>query len=212
MSADYVLWNRPGSGGFAVEAALAMTGAPHRLEMLESQRSTPLPESFRATNPWNQVPVLDLPDGTRMTETAAMLIHLAGAFPEAKAAPAPGTPDHALFLRWTVFLTVNAYESVLRRVYPERYTDDPASVEAVANAARRRGLEALLVVEDAIRPEGGLFGPDISVADVYLAMLHSWCDKAQELPRCTALQLRVQQDPTVGPIWRRHYGPGASAR
>ncbi|PJK28916.1 glutathione S-transferase family protein [Minwuia thermotolerans] len=202
---EYVLHNRRGSGGFAVEAALAMAGADFRLADIDAPVSTPLPESFRAINPWKQVPVLDLPDGTRMTETAAMLIHIADAFPRAGIAPAPGSPDRAQFLRWTAFLATNVYESVLRRVYPDRYTDDPAGVEAVASAAVRRGMEALRVVEDAIGPHGVLLGERLSVADVYLAMLHRWVDKREALPRCTALRRRVAADEVVGPVWRRHF-------
>lgn len=202
---EYVLHNRRGSGGFAVEAALAMAGADFRLADIDAPVSTPLPESFRAINPWRQVPVLDLPDGTRITETAAMLIHIADAFPGAGVAPAPGTPERAQFLRWTTFLATNVYESVLRRVYPGRYTDDPSGTGAVASAATRRGMEALRVVEDAIGPHGVLLGKRLSVADVYLAMLHRWVDKTEELPRCTALREAVIADAVVGPVWRRHF-------
>ncbi|ANK82718.1 MAG: hypothetical protein TEF_19390 [Rhizobiales bacterium NRL2] len=202
---EYVLHNRRGSGGFAVEAALAMAGADFRLADIDAPVSTPLPDSFRAINPWKQVPVLDLPDDTRMTETAAMLIHIADAFPAAGIAPAPESPDRAQFLRWIAFLATNVYESVLRRVYPERYTDDPSGTGAVASAATRRGMEALRVVEDAIGLHGVLLGEQLSVADVYLAMLHRWVDKREELPRCTALRRSVARDEVVGPVWRRHF-------
>ena len=43
----YTLYNRPGSGGFVVEAALTLAGAPFELIELDSKAGTPLPESFR---------------------------------------------------------------------------------------------------------------------------------------------------------------------
>ena len=120
----YTLYNRPGSGGFVVEAALTLAEAPFELVELDSKAGTPLPESFRETSPWGQLPVLLLPDGSAMTETSAILVHLALAFPEKRLAPPPGAPAHAAFLRWTVFANVNLYEAVIRRGYPFRFTDD----------------------------------------------------------------------------------------
>ena len=108
---SYTLYNRPGSGGFVVEAALTLAETPFQLIELDSKAGTTLPDSFRETNPWGQLPTLILPDGSTMTETAAMLIHIAAAFPEKNLAPPPGTPAHAAFLRWTVFAGINVYEA-----------------------------------------------------------------------------------------------------
>ena len=77
----YRLYNRPGSGGFVVEAAFALADEPFELVELYSKAGTPLAESFRETNPWKQLPTLILPDGSILTETAAILIHLAAVFP-----------------------------------------------------------------------------------------------------------------------------------
>ena len=111
----YTLYNRPGSGGFVVEAALTLAGAPFELIELGSKAGTPLPESFRETNPWGQLPTLILPNGTTMTETSAILVHLALCFPDKHLAPPPGTSAHGAFLRWTTFANVNLYEAVVRR-------------------------------------------------------------------------------------------------
>lgn len=201
----YTLYNRPGSGGFIVEAALALAEAPFELVELDSKAGTPLPESFRATNPWGQLPTLILPDGSVMTETSAILIHLALAFPEKGLAPAPGTPAHAAFLRWTVFANINLYEAVLRRGYPFRFTDDPKGQDAVRTAAIRRMGEALALV-DAHAAGPFLLGGEMTVADVYLAMFLVWYRGDAELPRLARIREAVRRHPVVGPIWRRHYG------
>lgn len=201
----YTLYNRPGSGGFVVEAALALAEASFELVELDSKAGTPLPESFRATNPWGQLPTLILPDGSVMTETSAILIHLALAFPEKGLAPAPGTPAHAAFLRWTVFANINLYEAVLRRGYPFRFTDDPEGQDAVRTAAIRRMGEALALIDAHV--EGPfLLGEEITVADVYIAMFLVWYRGDVELPRLARIGDAVRRHPVVGPIWRRHYG------
>jgi len=202
----YRLYNRVGSGGFVAEAALAMADAPYELEELDSKPGTPLPESFRATNPWRQVPTLVLPDGSTLTETAAILIHIAACFPDKGLAPPPGTPEHAAFLRWMVFTNVNIYEAVLRRSYPSRYTTDPDSIESTQEAAIARMGDALTVLENAINPGPFLLGETMSVADIYVAMLFVWFRGTIDAPRLTALTEGVRQHPVVGPIWRRHFG------
>jgi len=202
----YRLYNRVGSGGFVAEAALAMADAPYELEELDSKPGTPLPESFRATNPWRQVPTLVLPDGSTLTETAAILIHIAACFPDKGLAPPPGTPEHAAFLRWMVFTNVNIYEAVLRRSYPSRYTTDPDSIESTQEAAIARMGDALTVLENAINPGPFLLGETMSVADIYVAMLFVWFRGTIDAPRLTALTEGARQHPVVGPIWRRHFG------
>lgn len=202
---SYTLYNRPGSGGFVVEAALTLAETPFQLIELDSKAGTTLPDSFRETNPWGQLPTLILPDGSTMTETAAMLIHIAAASPEKNLAPAPGTPAHAAFLRWTVFAGINVYEAVLRRGYPFRYTDDEDGYDAVRSAAIRRMGEALSLVEDHV--EGPyLLGDDMSVADIYVAMFYIWRRVDIDAPRLNAIAQSVREHPVVGPIWRRHFG------
>lgn len=202
----YRLYNRVGSGGFVAEAALALAGAPYELEELDSKPGTPLPDSFRATNPWRQVPTMVLPDGSTLTETAAILIHIAACFPDKGLAPLPGTPEHAAFLRWMVFTNVNVYEAVLRRSYPSRYTSDPNSIEATQEAAIARMGDALAVLENAIDTGPFLLGETMSVADIYIAMLFVWFRGEIDAPRLTELTAGVRQHPVVGPIWRRHFG------
>ena len=202
---SYILYNRPGSGGFVVEAALTLADAPFELIELDSKAGTPLPEGFRETNPWGQLPTLILPDGTTMTEMSAILAHLAFCFPDKRLAPPPGTPAHAAFLRWTTFANVNLYEAVLRRGYPFRFTDAPEGYEALRSAAIRRMGEALTLIDAHI--EGPfLLGAEMSVADVYLAMFLAWNRGDVEVPRLARIAEAVRGHCVAGPIWRRHFG------
>ena len=203
---SYLLYNRPGSGGFVVEAALKLAEAPFELVELESKPGTPLAESFRETNPWKQLPVLVLPDGSIMTETAAILIHLAACFPEKALAPSPGSSEHGKFLRWTVFTSVNLYEAVLRDGYPDRFTSDHTAIEATRSAAVERMSEAMAVLEQAIDPGPFLLGDIMSLADVYIARMLIWYRGSINAPRLKAIKNRVRQNPTISPIWRRHFG------
>lgn len=201
----YTLYNRDGSGGFVVEAALALADVPYELIKVESVPSTPLPASFRALNPWGQVPVLVLPDGTLMTESAAMLIHVAACFPDKNLAPRPGTSAHATFLRWIVFMSANLYESVLRWNYPARYTTAADGTAGVAAAGEARLGDGLTLIENQLHSGAFLLGDEMSVADVYLAMMNAWHGAGRGLVRCDRLTHRVAAHPVIAPIWRRNF-------
>lgn len=67
-----------------------------------------------------QVPVLILPDGTKLTESAAMILQLNEDFP-GKLFPEKG-PARATAFRWLLFMAVNLYETVLRYDYSGRFT------------------------------------------------------------------------------------------
>ncbi len=201
----YVLHNRLGSGGFAVQAALTAAGIPFELALLDSAPGTPLPESFAAVNPWRQVPVLVTPEGEVLTETAAILIYLVGRHPERDFGVRVDTPEYGQFLRWTVFLSVNVYEGILRRGYPERYTTDPAGAAAVRAAAEARTHRALGVLEGVLADRDFLLGDRRSPADIFLAMLYAWHGRRDDLPRCTALTRAVARDEVIGPVWRQNF-------
>jgi glutathione S-transferase len=81
----YKLYTRPNTGGFVVEAAFALAGVP--FDQIDVPKSDPPDQAFLHISPFNQVPVLILPDGSSMTESAAICILLAERHPEADLAP-----------------------------------------------------------------------------------------------------------------------------
>jgi glutathione S-transferase len=182
----YKLYGRQASGSFAVQVALEEAGVPFERVWVPADAATSA--DWRAISPTGRVPVLALPDGTLMFESAAMLIHLALAHPEARLAPAPGSSLHARFLQWMVFLSANVYEAALRSYYSDRYS---AQGEAHAPGIRERAnaeyLEHLALINGSLAPH--VLGATYSVADVYLTMLVSWFpgDKADLYARLPAL-------------------------
>lgn len=91
----YTHYSRDGSGGFAVEAALVKAGAAHEVIVVDTAKGEQNRPDFVAISPMRQVPVLLLPAGAAMTESAAIVVHLANAIPDKRLAPQPATPAHA---------------------------------------------------------------------------------------------------------------------
>ena len=204
----FTLYSNTGSGGFAVEAALVKAGAPFELVTVDYGKDEQLSAAYARINPMRQVPALVLPDGTLMTESAAMILHIANMFPDKGLAPPPGTPAHAKFLRWMLFVVVNLYEPDLRYFYPERYTANPAAAGAVKAAGATQMARGFAVIEPALDP--WLAGEQLSIADVYLAMLSTWSPEPLTSPKFKTLRDAVASDPTYGPVWARHGFSAAS--
>ena len=206
----YTLYNSKGSGSFVVEAALIMADADFTKIEMDMDAGKHREAEFASINPMKQIPALVLPGGEVMTETAAIVIHLAQEFSGKGLAPEPGTAEQARFLRWMVFMSANLYEGVLRYFYTERYTteESPAGPAGVKAAAEHHIRSACAVLEaDLARHGPWLGGPIMTLVDVYFTMLHAWypemADKSA-MPKLTALAQAVRSDAVIAPIMERH--------
>jgi glutathione S-transferase len=167
----YKLYTRPNTGGFVVEAALALAGAA--FDQIDVPKSNP-PQAFLDISPLDQVPALTLPDGSSMTESAAICILLAERHPEAGLAPAANSPARADFLRWMAFMSSVVYPAMLRLFYAHRYTADAGGVEAVKQAAIIEMDRGFAIIDGALEGHEWLAGDRLSLADIYLVMLVAW--------------------------------------
>jgi glutathione S-transferase len=198
MNSSYVLYGRPGSGSVAVQIALEEIGVPY--ERVWVGRESADVARYRTLNPAGRVPALKLPGGTILAESAAILIHLAAAHPEAKLAPAPGSPAHGEFLQWMVFMSANLYEAALRIFYSARYS---TRGEQDAEAIRRQGMSDFIEHTSLIAARLGpyVLGQQYSIADPYLHMLASWYPERGELdarvPAIAAHTARIGARPAV---------------
>ena len=168
---SYQLYARQGAGSLAPQMLLEEIGAAYELAWI-SKAPADIDALLRISAA-AKIPVLVLPDGTVVSESAAILIHLTNAHPAAALAPVAGSSAHARFLQWMVFLSANVYEAALRFFYPERYS---AAGEAAAADIKRQALanwtSHLEVVHAALSPY--VLGTELSAADHYLYMLASW--------------------------------------
>jgi glutathione S-transferase len=188
-----------------VQVALEEIGVPYERVWVGEEPAEVA--SFRELNPTGKVPALRLPDGTHLFESAAMLIHLALVYPEAKLAPAPGTTRHARFLQWMVFMSANLYESVLRIYYSARFS---SRGDADGDAIREQGTVDFLncagLIGRSLNPY--VLGAEYSIADAYLYMLAGWYpDKAElhaQLPALGAHAGLMRARPAIAKVDADH--------
>src|ERR1700722_2956732 len=119
MAEEYVVYGAQGTGSVPVEATLTLLDLPYRV--VEAYGDDP---TLFAANPMRQVPALILPGGELMTESAAILIWLADAHPEARLAPTMAAHPRPAFLRWMAFSSASIYAYYWIRDEPARIIDD----------------------------------------------------------------------------------------
>lgn len=167
----YTLYGRAGAGSLAPQIVLEEIGVPYELVWIG--KSSAELEAFRHINPTGKIPLLVLPDGTAVSESAAMLIHLTQAHPAVDLAPAAGSSAHARFLQWMVFLSANVYETALRYFYAERYATEGSSAAAAIKAQALTDYGGHLeLIHGALSPY--VLGPKLTAVDPYLHMLAGW--------------------------------------
>jgi glutathione S-transferase len=157
----------------APHAALAEAGAEYELVRVELDENGAASAEYLALNPWGRVPTLV--DGDLvLTESAAIVLHVADRFPDARLVPPVGSPERSEVYRWLVYLTNTVQATYMRWRYPERYTADPAGEAGiVAREADtlRRHFDRL---DEELAARSWLAGDERSGADLFLFMLTRW--------------------------------------
>ena len=85
---ENLLYGSKGSGSAAIEAALGLARVPCRVVETATWERNAAYDDLLKVNPLGQVPTLVLPDGTAVSESAAILIHLGLAHPASGLIPA----------------------------------------------------------------------------------------------------------------------------
>jgi glutathione S-transferase len=203
----YTLYARNQAGSMAVEALLAACGADYKVIVLNRKEDGAFEEFFHTINPKAEVPALVLPDGSVMTESAAMMIHICEEYPKAGLAPLPGEAGRAQFLRWQVYLAAALYGSDLRLFYPQRFTTDSNGADGVKARAEQTMAEEFAIYADALGDRTFMTGK-LSAVDIYAAMLCSWAPDVNALfalhPNLKRMYDAVVAHPAVRTAWDRN--------
>jgi GST-like protein len=206
----YTLFGSQGSGSAAVEAALVMAGLPYRTIRASTWESDSAQAQLRALNPLGQIPTLQLPDGSVLTESAAILIHLGLEHPESGLLPAVGSA-RAQALRGLVFIAANCYAAIGLIDYPERWyaSPDDATNERIRLGARQRLHELWTGFADQFQATPFLSGSAIGALDLLAAVVSRWSGARAHLreqrPRFFATLEAIDGQPAVAPVFARHW-------
>ncbi len=196
------------SGSLATEAALKEAGADYEIIPVNIRAGEQHEAEYGRINPRRQVPALALPDGSVMTEGAAILLHIADAHPQSRLAPPPGSSERAQHDRWLFFFAVNVYEGELRKLNPQNYVTSADCAEAVKTVADSYVEMHYRIFEEALGEGPYTFADTFTVLDIYIWMLAQWMPPewlAEVCPKINRLVESAKARPNIAPVQKWHF-------
>jgi GST-like protein len=204
------LYGRPWSGSIGVEFVLEELAVPYQRVLVTGYREAIQPASFAELNPLRQVPVLVSDDGAVLTESAAIMMVLAGRHGEGRLLPVSGSAEEAEHLRWMFYLAATVYPTSMQVFHPENYTDEPAHHDGIKARTWTVLNQQWRVLSEALDGKLHLVGDSLTVADLYLAMFAQWfetMDKIDDDPRMRSFrEHHLARDPVARVIARHQSG------
>ncbi|WP_414643388.1 glutathione S-transferase family protein [Brevundimonas sp.] len=206
----YIVYGALGSGSIPVEAALTLIGAPYRVEEFVTYASEAERARIAPHNPMRQVPALVTPEGETITESAAILLWLTERHPEAGLAPPPGDPRRGRFLRWMAFISAEIYALYWVRDVPSRLVGDDAAAQTQIKLRTQERIAACWgVMESQTDPGRFVLGAELSVLDLYMAVVSRWRPLRRRFhevaPRLGQVARRVDALPELAEFWARRF-------
>jgi GST-like protein len=204
------LYGTQGSGSAAVEAALAVAGLEARLVDAASWQPSPGLDELKRINPLAQIPTLVLDDGSTLTESAAILIHLGLVHP-ASGLLAVEPSERAQQIRGLVYVAANCYAGIGILDYPDRWVPDPddAVRQAMQTRGRARLHELWRIFADQFPARPWLSGDRLGALDLLAATVSMWSGARKALaasrPAFSRLLATIEADPRVAAVWARHW-------
>jgi glutathione S-transferase len=162
------LYFSPGACSLSPHIVAREAGLPVTLVHVDTKgKKTITGDDYLSINGKGYVPLLELDDGTRLTEGPAIVQYLADRAPEKKLAPANGTIERYQLQEWLNFITSELHKQFSPLFDPSM--PDDAKVKFRDKIALRFDW---IVAQLADRPF--LTGEDFTVADAYLFTVANW--------------------------------------
>jgi len=208
----YTLYGKKGSGSATTQIALDIVGAPYRVVETASWEPNDAFAELLRVNPLGQIPTLLLPDGSPLSESAAILIHLGSVHPDSGLLPRDPSA-RAQAVRGLVFIAANCYAAISVIDFPERWcadADDDDAVKARIRAGTRARLHKYWEMFADLFPAGPyLGGEELGALDIHAAVVSKWSGARKHLeaqrPELHATLMRVEAHPKVAAVFAEHW-------
>jgi len=208
----YTLYGKKGSGSATTQIALEIVGAPYRVVETASWEPNDAFAELLRVNPLGQVPTLVLPDGSPLSESAAILIHLGSVHPDSGLLPRDPSA-RAQAVRGLVFIAANCYAAISVIDFPERWCaeadNDDAVKERIRAGTRARLHKHWEMFADLFPAGPYLGGEELGALDIHAAVVSKWSGARKHLeaqrPGLYAALMRVEAHPKVAAVFAEHW-------
>lgn len=189
------LYYAPAACSLAPHIVLREAGLTFALEKVDIARhATTAGQDYYEVNGKGQVPVLELDDGTRLTEGPVIAQFIADRAAATSLMPAAGTLARYRVMEWQNYVTSELHPSFT----PLFRNDVDAAAKKALAAVLRRKFEWL---DGQLAGKHHLTGDAFTAADAYLFVVSSWAKFVQldiaDLSHVQAFMARVAERPAV---------------
>ena len=203
------LYYAPGACSLAAHIALEESGLPYTTERVDLRTHTyGNGADYYTVNPKGYVPVLELPNGERLTEAAVILQYIADRNP-GTLAPQFGSMQRYHSMEWLNFIATEIHKGLGPLWKP---TTPDAYRSVVLDAVGHR----FDYIVDALGDKAYLTGNDFSIVDAYLFTIVNWHNflkfDISRWPKLVAYQARVASRPKVQNVLRAEHLIKAAAK
>jgi len=197
----WTLYDFLGSGnGYKVRLTLRELGRPFVYREVDILRGESRERWFLEKSPVGQVPLLELDDGTCLSESSAILFHIA----EGSVLLPSAQLSRTRVLQWMSFEQTHVDGVIsrarFRRLYPDAIPTRPEEFEAWWT----QGRQALQVLDDQLQSHPYLVDGRFSIADIALyAYVHRAAEGGFDLAPFAALRswfARIEARPAYLPM------------
>jgi glutathione S-transferase len=195
------LYYMPSACSLSVQITLHELDVPYEKVLVDESKKLPDGSDYETIAPRGQVPLLELDDGTRLTEGPVIVQYLADSKPGSTLIPPMGSFERYRELEWLNYLTSELHQ----RFYPLFHF--PTFDDATKAELRTDLQERLAYVAEEIGEGPWLLGDAFTSADGYLFTMLRWAkflkvDLAQ-WPNLVAYRDRVAARPAVQDAMRQ---------
>jgi len=188
------LYYSPGACSLAPHIALSESGLPYTTKRVDLKTHTLVDGTdYYTINPKGYVPLLELDDGARLTEIAAIVQYIADRKP-GTLAPAYGTMERYRLMEWLNFIATELHKQFSPLWYP-------TTPEATKDAQIAKLKTRFELISKTLAAQPYLMGNDFTVADAYLFTILNWAPMLKvdlaPWPALVAYQARVAARPAV---------------
>ncbi len=188
---------------FLAEKGLDIEFCP--VDLLQGKHKEP---EFVARNPFKEIPVLELEDGTCISETIAICRYIEAIHPEPNLLGRNGK-EEAFIEMWQRRLEFNLYlpaRAIFRHTSPHVKALEPVQLEAWADLNRTKIPESLAIIDNQLANNVFVAGDNYSVADITLLFCLEMLSRLEIPPEQTGSHInrwytQVMQRPAVLSIY-----------
>jgi glutathione S-transferase len=162
------LYYSPGACSLSPHIVLHESGLPFTIAIAPTKTHKLADGTdYYTINPLGYVPLLELDDGTRLTEGPAIVQYIADQVPGKHLAPPYDTMPRYRMMSWLTFIGTE-----LHKGFSPLF--NPATPEDYKALAKERLVGRLRWVDEQLQGRQYLLGDDFSVADAYLFVVTNW--------------------------------------